>query len=239
MTRPALTSALIIEDDAMVRRLLTRHFQKSGVNVEEAGDAEQALRIFAERGTGFDVVVTDVHLPGMSGLDLATEIRMLRADQAIVFVTGDVDEKLAERALESGSAGYLLKPFEFFELDAAIAQAVGAAPQRLARAPDTAAQVGNDVWMAEQRRLLKAAAEKPVDVGSFARPKAVRPPRLGVFVKIAVTVIILMIIAWIIGYGIPGEQREPPAAQPLETQDQRTIYIPYESPDRQERPSRR
>ena len=238
MTKVSLSSALIIEDDAMVRRLLSRHLQKSGVRVAEAADAEQGLRMFSEQAAGFDIVVTDVHLPGMSGLDLATEIRALRADQAIVFVTGDVDEKLAERALESGSAGYLLKPFEFFELDAAIAQAVGARPQRAAPAPATAAQVGNDVWMAEQRRLLKAAAEKPVDVGSFARPEYSRPTRIGLFVKIGITVVVLIIIAWVIGYGIPGEEREPPATPRPETQDQRTIYVPYEAPN-PERPPRR
>ena len=237
---PPLQRVLIVEDDAMVRRLLARHFQKGGAAIVEAADVDQALAVFREPGSRFDVVVTDVHLPGQSGLDLATEMRMLQPQQPIVFVTGDVDEKLAQRALAGGKAGYLLKPFEFFELDAAIAQAIQSATSFTPSAGSVPANASEDRWLAEQRRLLLAASQKPIDVGSFAKPDYKRRAHVGLWAKIAVTVAILVGFALWIGYGISSEEELPPQqGAPQVEQEGRTIYVPYEPPARGSQDPRR
>lgn len=238
-TQPT-SSILIVEDDPMVRRLLVRHFQKKYAVVQESADAEQALVVFRDADTQFDVVVTDVHLPGMTGVDMATRIREIRHDQPIVFVTGDVDEELARRALEGGSAGYLLKPFEFFELDAAIKQALKTTPA--AASPPTQITFtpgqANSEWYEEQRRLLLAAAARPVTL-SADYPKWQRS-RAGFYVKIALVVLVLVGIAWVVGYGLFPEPKDTPPAVPQTTQqpENKTVYVPYTPPPAPERPER-
>ncbi|MGQ0562780.1 MAG: response regulator [Gemmatimonadota bacterium] len=113
-TRPA-NRILIVEDDPAVRRLMTTHFRRNGYRVDYAMAAEEVAS-----DEPYDVVLTDIHLPGESGVELANRIREQQPDQPVVFVTGDADASIANRAIQSGAAGYLLKPFELFELDAVI-----------------------------------------------------------------------------------------------------------------------
>lgn len=115
---------LIVEDDASIRGVMSRHFRRHGFEVEQAGGAEEALSRIAASQSRFDVVLTDIHLPGASGVDLARDLQEARPGQPVVFMTGDADAQIARTAIESGAAGYLLKPFEFFELDAVVNQAV-------------------------------------------------------------------------------------------------------------------
>jgi putative two-component system response regulator len=77
-----------------------------------------------------DVVISDVHLPGMNGLDLAGLLLERWPLQPVVLMTADPDEALRREALARGPVSYLLKPFELFELEAALTQAV----ERQARA---------------------------------------------------------------------------------------------------------
>lgn len=115
---------LIVEDDASVRGLMCRHFRRHGFEVEQAGAAEEALERIQAADGRFDVVLTDIHLPGASGVDLARRVQAAEPGQAVVFMTGDASETIAREAIDEGAAGYLLKPFEFFELDAVVNQAV-------------------------------------------------------------------------------------------------------------------
>lgn len=116
--------ALLVEDDAATRKLIATHLRRSGLEVTALESAEQVLIEAARRDVGYDVVVSDVHLPGMSGLDLASLILSRNPAQPIVLITGDPDAALAREALSRGPVSYLLKPFEMFELDAAVNQAL-------------------------------------------------------------------------------------------------------------------
>lgn len=115
MAVPQPHRILIVEDDAAVRRLLATHFRRNGFQVEYAISAEEVAS-----DEQYDVVLTDVHLPGESGVDLLRRIHNTRPMQPIVVLTGDPDEATARAALASGAAGYLRKPFEFFELHAVV-----------------------------------------------------------------------------------------------------------------------
>lgn len=232
-------SVLVVEDDDMVRRLLTRHFEKGGATVHQAADAEAALSMFVNGNERFDVVVTDIHLPGRTGLDMATDLRLHAPQQPIVFVTGDVDEKLARRALATAKAGYLLKPFEFFELDAAVAQALRAA-NAVPEPSEMALDTSEECWLAVQRILLVAAANQAVDVAEFAkRRNRQRFDFLGTG-KIAVTVILLLIGAALIGYAIiPDTSPEREVIAAPESPKPATYYVPYDQPERQRSSSTR
>lgn len=116
--------ALLIEDEVATRMLLARHLRRSGLEVTALESGEQVLIEAARCEVSFDIVVSDVHLPGMSGLDLASLILSRNPAQPIVLITGDPDAALAREALSRGPVSYLLKPFEMFELDAAVNQAL-------------------------------------------------------------------------------------------------------------------
>ena len=189
----------------MLRSLLAKYLRKSAAVVTEAANKAEALEAYGQAADAFDVVVTDVHLPDGSGLDLAVSIRDVREAQPIVFVTGDVSESLARAALEHERAGYLLKPFEFFELDAAISQALGSA----LKAPAEPSVMPRDqAWLLRQRTLLESAAQRPVELRLVER----RVSRFDFhFIRrAALAVIVLLLIAWAVGY-LTGPD-EPPAA---------------------------
>lgn len=114
---------LLIEDDAATRNLISRHLGREGYAVTAVEAAEEGM---VEAGdAAFDVVISDVHLPGLSGIELAGYLLSRDPTVPIVLVTGDPDEALAREALSRGPVSYLLKPFELFELDAAVRQAIG------------------------------------------------------------------------------------------------------------------
>jgi response regulator RpfG family c-di-GMP phosphodiesterase len=115
---------LLIEDEAPTRNVVARHLRNRGYDVTPVESAEDALTEVDRRDGPFDVVISDVHLPGVSGIDLASVLLMRNPIQPIVLVTGDPDEALARDALSRGPVSYLLKPFELFELEAQVQQAI-------------------------------------------------------------------------------------------------------------------
>ncbi|MGK7312449.1 MAG: response regulator [Candidatus Longimicrobiales bacterium M2_2A_002] len=124
MTEPRPHRVLVVEDDSGVRELIASHLRKAGYEVETASSAESVLDRIRDRDLDYDVALTDVHLPGMSGVDLNRLLLATAPLSPVIVITGDDDADLARRALKEGASGYLLKPFELFELDAALKQAV-------------------------------------------------------------------------------------------------------------------
>lgn len=115
---------LVVEDEAPVRELVAKHLEKQGYAVTQASDAEQVLLRMSRDREPFDVVLSDIHLPGLSGVELLRLLLTHSPLRPVIMITGDSDESLARKALDYGAAGYLLKPFELFELEAAVQQAV-------------------------------------------------------------------------------------------------------------------
>ena len=116
---------LVVEDEESVRKLVARHLERNGYEVAQASDAEQVLLRMSRDREPFDVVLSDIHLPGLSGVELLRLLLTHSPLRPVIMITGDADESLARRALDYGAAGYLLKPFEMFELEAAVQQAIG------------------------------------------------------------------------------------------------------------------
>ncbi|HSL71099.1 MAG TPA: diguanylate cyclase [Longimicrobiales bacterium] len=136
-------SVLVVEDEPAMREFIARHFRRLGKSVVVAESAEEVDRL-GYAGRAWDVVVTDVHLPGLSGIELGRRLSS-RAD-SLVFVTGDPNGALAQQALNNLRAGYLLKPFELFELDALV---------KLAARPEPVEQPRRRSWWLELRRVLR------------------------------------------------------------------------------------
>jgi two-component system sensor histidine kinase RpfC len=123
MTRPrALTRGLIlvVDDQASTVRMLARYLRSCGHIVAEAADPEQAIDHL--RSDTYDAILCDIHIPGMSGLELAHQFREDTPRTALILMTGDPDDRVEELARRAGAVGYLRKPFSFVELDETLAR---------------------------------------------------------------------------------------------------------------------
>lgn len=108
-------SILVVEDEPVVRMLVVDHLEELGFDVTEAGDASEALALL-EGGGRYDVMLTDVGLPGMNGRDLADRVRLALPDIKILFATGYSASGGAELGLPAPGMELVTKPFDTDEL---------------------------------------------------------------------------------------------------------------------------
>ena len=101
---------LIVDDESAVQRLLQRLLEKRGYQVVTASDTEEARAHLGSQE--FHLVLSDINMPGESGLDLVTFIRQTYPRTAVVMVSAIDEPETAELALEMGVYGYIIKPFE-------------------------------------------------------------------------------------------------------------------------------
>src|SRR6266478_4840257 len=159
---------LLIEDDPGISMALRRLLTDEGhdVRVEKRGDSGLVLAL----DDSFDVVITDMKLPGMGGLDLVRELHANKPRLPIILMTAHGTTETAIEATKSGAYDYLLKPFEMPELIALVQKAV--ASRRLMTepvelgAPGSAreALVGHSRVMQVIYKEIGRVASKPVNV---------------------------------------------------------------------------
>lgn len=124
MTRQARHRLLLVEDDVALRDMVGSHLAGNGYEVVTADSAEDVLHRMRKRELSYDMCLLDLHLPGISGLELSRLLLATAPLKPVILITGDDDERTAGEALARGVTGYLLKPFQLFELDASLSQAV-------------------------------------------------------------------------------------------------------------------
>ncbi len=103
---------LIVEDEEKMRRVLELELESAGFEVEQAGTAEAALRL-ADR---VDLILTDLRLPGMTGLELLARLRQQNAQTPVVVMTAYGTVESAVEAMKAGAADFLPKPFSMDHL---------------------------------------------------------------------------------------------------------------------------
>lgn len=107
-----LERVLVVDDDAALLNLMALSLERRGYQVEQAGDGLSALKILASQPP-FSVLITDLAMPGMTGIELLRESRKLDRRLEVVVVTAAPDLDTAITALRAnGAYDYLLKPFE-------------------------------------------------------------------------------------------------------------------------------
>jgi two-component system, chemotaxis family, chemotaxis protein CheY len=110
---------LIVDDSALARRTVRQAVEELGHAVEEAGDGAQALeRYFINR---HDVVILDMVMNGMYGLDVLAKMRELNPAARIVVLTADIQKSTVEHARSAGAAAFINKPVNRQELARVIA----------------------------------------------------------------------------------------------------------------------
>jgi putative two-component system response regulator len=117
-----MTRILVIDDEDVIRRLMMEILESDGHTVNGAETAERALLLLDEEE--FDLVVSDVVMPALSGLELIETVRARRASLPVVLVTGAGTYDTLSQALTRGAAGLVTKPFAHTELTSAVTHAL-------------------------------------------------------------------------------------------------------------------
>lgn len=112
----------VVDDDEGIRKSLESLIRSVGLNVQTFESAQDFL--VAKRQTAPGCLVLDVRLPGLSGLDLQSELARAEIQTPIVFITGHGDIPMSVRAMKAGAVEFLTKPFRDQDLLDAIRQAI-------------------------------------------------------------------------------------------------------------------
>lgn len=113
-----MNKILIIEDEQRVADLLRRGLEEIGYIASVAYDADMGMRLF--RSGEYDLIVSDIVLPGKSGFELVKEVKGLSKNTPVIMLTalGTTDDKL--EGFDAGADDYMVKPFDIRELEARI-----------------------------------------------------------------------------------------------------------------------
>ena len=115
-------TALLVEDDARVRRAVRRMLERIGLDVIEAADGEAGLAMAAAHAGTIDVVVTDLMMPRLGGGAFAKRLAMSRPNVPVVFTSGYTDDAAFRRGLLESEYTFVQKPFTREHLEAAVAR---------------------------------------------------------------------------------------------------------------------
>jgi len=127
ITSPGRNRILLVDDEESIRKLLSRMLE-STYDVEVAPDGDAAIRLLREPDAHYDLLISDLNMPGMDGLTLIREAQRINPALAAIVITGYSTESSAIEALNLGVAGYLTKPFGTAQVLAAAAKALGVRP---------------------------------------------------------------------------------------------------------------
>ena len=110
MTDPTLGPIAIVDDDASVRKALSRLLRSHGFDTV----THDSGREFLDSATLHDVecLLLDMHMPGMSGIEVLEEVRVAATKLPVVLMTGRYDVDFAQRSLDAGASAFLRKPFD-------------------------------------------------------------------------------------------------------------------------------
>lgn len=152
---------LVVEDDAEMAQLLVRGLREEEYQVDLARDGLQALSLL--KSSAFDVVLLDIMLPRMDGLELARELRLRREQVPVLMLTARDALPDIVKGLDAGADDYMTKPFSFAELLARL-RALG---RRCAERPRNVLEVEDLVLDATRYRTFRRGREIHLSLTEF------------------------------------------------------------------------
>jgi len=125
---------LLVEDEDGVRGIAASLLESRGYEVEQAPDGEEAMEILEDDPGGFDLVISDVVMPGMDGPTLIREAKELLGDARVIFISGYAERDLAEALDEDREISFLPKPFTVRQLAERVKQILGERKEKVEEA---------------------------------------------------------------------------------------------------------
>jgi PAS domain S-box-containing protein len=119
---------LLIEDEAVVRRLVAEILESHGYSVLPAGDGPSALELLRRHPGSVDLLLSDVVMPGMSGPDVANAVAAMRPDVRVLYISGYTDSHVGNHGVLEPGVQLLQKPFNADELTRAVRSVLDDAP---------------------------------------------------------------------------------------------------------------
>jgi two-component system chemotaxis response regulator CheY len=127
--------ALIVDDSAMMRKVVERALRQAGVNLTEVlqanngAEALEMLREAATTNTAFDLIFSDINMPVMDGLEFIEKRKQegLAPNVPVVMITTEGSTPMVMRALAAGAKGYICKPFTTDQVKACVMPLLGTA----------------------------------------------------------------------------------------------------------------
>ena len=147
----SLKRILVVDDDADTCALIADILEDEGYRVHPCRSAERALEILKQEQ--FDVILSDIRMPRVTGIDLLLQVRRMKLPTAVVLITAYASLETAIQALRGEAFDYLIKPFSLAELRATVRRAVSAdkdkaGSQAVMQYKDLAVDVkGRRVWV--------------------------------------------------------------------------------------------
>lgn len=148
-------SILVVDDESTMREVLLRNLKVGGYRLRSAGSIQEAWSLL--EGAPADLVLSDIMMPGGTGLELLERIKARYPDTAVVMVTALADIQAAIDALKLGASDYLLKPFTLDQVDLSVSRALA---QRRLVLENRAYQAELERKVAEKTRALTRALEE-------------------------------------------------------------------------------
>jgi CheY-like chemotaxis protein len=131
----SIPSILVVDDQAMVRRMAHRLLSEWGFRVFEAESGEEAIEVLRTAKSGIQLIIVDVVMPLVDGIQVTRRIQELWPNQRILYMSAHPAEVLAQYGLAELSVPFLAKPFTRDELLAKVGQALERPPVRTPRQP--------------------------------------------------------------------------------------------------------
>lgn len=117
---------LVVDDEPIVGKRLQQVFSKMGLEVETFTHAAPALTALAERP--FDVVITDLKMEGIDGMEVLARVRHSNPETRVIIITGYAEQQTAKAAFGQGVFDFIAKPFRLDDLKRAVSRALDQEP---------------------------------------------------------------------------------------------------------------
>ncbi len=185
-----LKRILAVDDEPHMRRLLEISLKQAGYQPVLASDGREALDVI--KSQAIDLVVSDLHMPGMNGLELLRTLRETNEHLPFIIVTAQGEIKTAVEAMKLGAADYILRPFDLETLELAITKALSVekltrenAYLKSASATENTLLVGESAAMQALKKMIQQVGPEKATVlitgetgtGKELIAQAIRPAR--------------------------------------------------------------
>ena len=120
---------MVIDDDEEMRSLLKDFFDEEGFETESASNGADALRKLTK--DHFDLIITDIRMPGLTGLDILPRIKRLKPKTPVIVITAFGSDQVYRKSLERGATAFLEKPVHFDQLRMLIHETVSVKEKRI------------------------------------------------------------------------------------------------------------